>query len=196
VVFRGTTADKKAYRRFKIRTVDGPDDYASLQEVLYRRMKRAQEGDLGFIELPDLLLVDGGVGHIHAAKNMLDAMGIKLPVAGMVKDDKHRTRGLVYDCKGEPYEEDLTQRPTLFKFVGTIQEEVHRFAIDYHRGVRDKKSLNSVLDGIPGIGPAKRNALLAHFGSVENIKNADEDELTQVPGITEKIAKVIREYFV
>ncbi len=196
VVFRGTTADKKAYRRFKIRTVDGPDDYASLQEVLYRRMKRGQEGDPGFVELPDLLLVDGGVGHIHAAKNMLDAMGIKLPVAGMVKDDKHRTRGLVYDCKGEPYEENLTQRPTLFKFVGTIQEEVHRFAIDYHRGVRDKKSLNSVLDGIPGIGPAKRNALLAHFGSVENIKNADEDALAQVPGITEKIAKGIREYFV
>jgi excinuclease ABC subunit C len=196
VVFRGTTADKKAYRRFKIRTVDGPDDYASLQEVLYRRMKRAQEGDPGFVELPDLLLVDGGVGHIHAAKNMLDAMGIKLPVAGMVKDDKHRTRGLVYDCKGKPYEENLTQRPTLFKFIGTIQEEVHRFAVDYHRGVRDKKSLNSVLDGIPGIGPAKRNALLAHFGSVENIKNADEDALAQVPGITEKIAKGIREYFV
>lgn len=196
VVFRGSAADKKAYRRFKIRTVEGPDDYASLQEILYRRLKRGQEGDPGFVELPDLLLMDGGTGHVHAAMTVLSAMGISIPVAGMVKDDKHRTRGLVYECGGKSFEENLTKRPALFKLIGTIQEEVHRFAIDYHRGMRDKKSLGSVLDRIEGIGPNRRNALLEHFGSVENIKNADEDALRAVPGISENQAKRIREYFI
>jgi excinuclease ABC subunit C len=196
VVFKGNMADKKAYRRFKIRTVEGPDDYASLQEILYRRLKRGQEGDPGFVELPDLLLMDGGIGHIHAAQTVLDAMGISIPVAGMVKDDKHRTRGLVYDLSGKPVEENLSKRPALFKLIGTIQEEVHRFAIDYHRGVRDKKSLGSVLDRIEGIGPNRRNALLEHFGSVENIKNANEEALQEVQGISANQAKRIREYFV
>lgn len=196
VVFRGGTAEKKSYRRFKIRTVEGPDDYSSLQEILYRRLKRSQEGDPGFAELPDLLLVDGGLGHVHAAKTVLSAMHISIPVAGMVKDDKHRTRGLVYDIDNTPTEENLSKRPTLFKLLGTIQEEVHRFAIDYHRGMRDKKRLGSVLDQIEGIGPARRNALLEHFGSVENIKNAEEDKLREVPGISENQAKRIREYFV
>ncbi len=189
-------ADKKAYRRFKIRTVEGPDDYASLQEILYRRLKRAQEGDPGFVELPDLLLMDGGIGHVHAASTVLNAMGIEIPVAGMVKDEKHRTRGLVYELEGKPVEENLSKRPALFKLIGTIQEEVHRFAIDYHRGKRDKKSLGSVLDRIDGIGPNRRNALLEHFGSVENIKNADEEALRAVPGISENQAKRIREYFI
>jgi excinuclease ABC subunit C len=196
VVFKGNMAEKKAYRRFKIRTVDGPDDYASLQEILYRRLKRGQECDPGFVELPDLLLMDGGVGHIHAAQTVLDAMGISIPVAGMVKDDKHRTRGLVYDLDGKTMEENLSKRPALFKLIGTIQEEVHRFAIDYHRGIRDKKSLGSVLDRIEGIGPNRRNALLEHFGSVENIKNANEEALREVPGISANQAKRIREYFV
>jgi excinuclease ABC subunit C len=196
VVFRGHTPDKKAYRRFKIRTVDGPDDYASLQEILYRRLKRSQEGDPGFVELPDLLLLDGGTGHVHAAMTVLSAMGISLPVAGMVKDDKHRTRGLVYEIDGKTTEENLSKRPALFRLMGTIQEEVHRFAIDYHRGVRDKKSLGSVLDQIEGIGPSRRNALLEHFGSVENIKNADWEALQKVPGISESQAKRIKEYFV
>lgn len=196
VVFRGGTPEKKAYRRFKIRTVEGPDDYASLQEILYRRLKRGQEGDPGFLELPDLLLLDGGIGHVHAAMTVLSAMGINIPIAGMVKDDKHRTRGLVYEIEGNPIEENLSKRPALFKLIGTIQEEVHRFAIDYHRGVRDKKSLGSVLDRIEGIGPARRNALLEHFGSVENIKNADDAALRAVPGISENQAKRIREYFI
>jgi len=200
VVFRGNTPDKKAYRRFKIRTVEGPDDYASLQEILYRRLKRGQEKDPGFVELPDLLLMDGGLGHVHAAKTVLSAMGISIPVAGMVKDEKHRTRGLVYECDGEcdgkSIEENLSKRPALFKLIGTIQEEVHRFAIDYHRGRRDKKSLGSVLDQIEGIGPNRRNALLEHFGSVENIKKADEAALRAVPGISENQAKRIREYFI
>lgn len=196
VVFRGGTAEKKSYRRFKIRTVEGPDDYSSLQEILYRRLKRSQEGDPGFAELPDLLLVDGGLGHVHAAMTVLSAMHFSIPVAGMVKDHKHRTRGLVYDSGNNPVEETLSKRPTLFKLLGTIQEEVHRFAIDYHRGMRDKKRLGSVLDQIEGIGPARRNALLEHFGSVENIKNAGEDQLREVPGISENQAKRIREYFV
>lgn len=196
VVFRGNTPEKKAYRRFKIRTVEGPDDYASLQEILYRRLKRGQEGDPGFVEFPDLLLMDGGTGHVHAAMTVLSAMGISIPIAGMVKDEKHRTRGLIYENQGTTIEENLSKRPALFRFMGTVQEEVHRFAIDYHRGIRDKKSLGSVLDQIEGIGPNRRNALLEHFGSVENIKNADEEALTKVPGITEKQAKRIHEYFV
>jgi excinuclease ABC subunit C len=196
VVFRGSIPEKKAYRRFKIRTVDGPDDYASLQEILYRRLKRGQEGDPGFVELPDLLLMDGGIGHVHAALTVLSAMGISIPVAGMVKDDKHKTRGLVYECDGKSIEENLSKRPALFKLMGTIQEEVHRFAIDYHRSKRDQKNLGSVLDRIEGIGPNRRNALLAHFGSVENIKNADLAALREVPGISESQAKRIREYFI
>jgi len=196
VVFRGMTADKKAYRRFRIRTVEGPDDYASLQEVLYRRLKRAEEGDPGFVEVPSIILVDGGAGHVHAAKTVLEAMGVSLLVAGIVKDDRHKTRGLVYDIDGKPIEENISDNPVLFKYFGNIQEEVHRFAIDYHRGVRDKKSLGSVLDQIEGIGPTKRNGLLAFFGSVDNIKNAGIDELKKAPGITEKLAERIHEYFI
>jgi excinuclease ABC subunit C len=196
VVFCGSNPEKKAYRRFKIRTVEGPDDYASLQEILYRRLKRSQEGDPGFSQLPDLLLMDGGMGHVNAAVIVLSAMGITIPVAGMVKDDKHRTRAIVYEVNGQTVEENLSKRPVLFKLFGTIQEEVHRFAIDYHRGMRDKKRLGSVLDQIEGIGPSRRNALLEHFGSVENIKNADEEALVKVPGISANQAKRIREYFV
>lgn len=196
VVFRGGVPDKKAYRRFKIRTVEGPDDYASMQEILYRRLKRSQEGDPGFVELPALLLMDGGVGHVNAAITVLSAMGIFIPVAGMVKDDKHRTKSIVYNVDGKTVEETLAKRPVLFRLFGTIQEEVHRFAIDYHRGMRDKKRIGSVLDQIEGIGPNRRNALLTHFGSVENIKKASEEALAEVPGISASQAKRIKEFFV
>ncbi|MEG0391970.1 MAG: excinuclease ABC subunit UvrC [Anaerovoracaceae bacterium] len=204
VCFQGMKPDKKAYRRFKIRTVEGPNDYGSMQEMLYRRLKKAIEGDAGFLPLPDALLIDGGRGHVAAAKQIVDAMKLQLPVLGMAKDDHHRTRALVFvpkeegaAAKGEDrfVETQLNQYPLLFKFFGRIQEEVHRFAITYHRGLRDNKQLTSVLDEIPGIGKAKRNALLAHFGSIEGIKKAGEEQLKEVPGITEKLAKNIRKYF-
>ena len=195
VVFKGLSKERKAYRRFKIRTVDGPDDYGSMQEVLYRRFNRAKAGDPGFSVLPDILLMDGGRGHVSAAHEMTDAMGIDIPIIGMVKDDDHRTRALVY-IDGDGFGEiPLKDKPLLFSYMGTIQEEVHRFAIDYHRSLRDKGKLHSVLDEIEGVGPVRRNALLEHFGSVEKIRSATEEELLEAPGITEKVAHEIYEYF-
>ena len=192
VVFRNQKPVKKDYRRFKIRTVEGPDDYGSLQEMLYRRFRRAKEGDPGFSTLPDLILMDGGQGQVTAAEKVLVAMQLAIPVLGMAKDDSHRTRALV-NGRGEEYV--LRGDPLLFQFCGAIQEEVHRFAIDYHRKLHSKNSIGSVLDHIEGIGPVKRNALLSSFASVEEIKQADVETLMRVPGITEKNARAIREYF-
>ncbi len=195
VAFVGMRPDKKAYRRFKVRTVEGPNDYGSMQEVVYRRMKRALEGDPGFSQLPDALLIDGGKGHAAAVMQILEALKVDIPVLGMVKDDRHRTRGLVYRKDGEWVEYSLSESPFLFQFMGRVQEEVHRFAIDYHRGVRDKKALTSVLDEIEGIGPVKRNTLLSHFGGIEKIREASRTQLEEVPGITPKLAEAIRNYF-
>ena len=144
---------------------------------------------------PDLILMDGGKGHVNAAIEMIRAMDLDLAVAGMAKDDHHRTRSLVYVENGQMRELRLREHPLLYKYMGTVQEEVHRFAIDYHRGLRGKRMLTSVLDEIEGIGPAKRGALLDHFGSVERIKQASVEELREVKGITEKLAEKIREYF-
>ena len=192
VVFEGAKPVKKDYRRFKIKTIEGPNDYASLQEVIYRRFRRAEAGDSGFSHLPDFLFMDGGQGQVTAVQQILKAMKIDIPVVGMTKDDHHRTRALV---SGDGREAALAGRNLLFKYVGTVQEEVHRFAIEYHRGIRNKKMLTSVLDEIEGIGPAKRNALLSHFGSVDAIKKASEEELAAVKGITKANAGKIREYF-
>ena len=192
VVFRNQKPVKKDYRRFKIRTVEGPDDYGSLQEMLYRRFRRAKEGDPGFRTLPDLILMDGGQGQVTAAEKVLIAMQLSIPVLGMAKDDSHRTRALV-NGRGEEYV--LRNDPLLFQFCGALQEEVHRFAIDYHRKLHSKNSIGSVLDHIEGIGPVKRNALLSYFQTIEDIKNADTETLKKVPGITDKNAQAIREYF-
>ncbi len=192
VVFGNLKPIKKAYRRFKIKTVDGPDDYGSLQEMLYRRFKRAEAGDPGFSTLPDLILMDGGIGQVTSAEKVLKAMKLSIPVLGMAKDDSHRTRALV---NGSGQEFVLSQDPVLFKYCGRIQEEVHRFAIEYHRSLHNRNSIGSALDNIKGIGPAKRNALLSHFKSIEDIKSASLQELMEVHGITEKNAKAIKEYF-
>lgn len=192
VVFENLKPVKKAYRRFKIKTVEGPDDYGALQEMLYRRLKRAQAGDPGFATLPDLILMDGGIGQVTSAEKVLNAMGAEIPVLGMAKDDSHRTRALV---NGRGDEFALSGDPVLFRYCGRIQEEVHRFAIEYHRNLRNKNSIGSALDNISGIGPVKRNALLAHFGSMEEIKKASEEELTGVKGITPQNARAIKEYF-
>lgn len=192
VVFEGLSKIRKDYRRFKIKTIEGPDDYGSLQEMLYRRFKRAQEGDSGFSKLPDAIFMDGGQGQVTAARKVLWAMKLDIPVVGMAKDDSHRTRAIVFE---DGREIDLRTMPVLFRYAGTIQEEVHRFAIDYHRSLRNKNTIRSVLDNISGVGPTRRNALLNHFQTIEAIKKASVPALMEVPGITEAIAENIKEYF-
>ncbi len=192
VVFEGLKRVRKDYRRFKIKTIEGPDDYGSLQEMLYRRFKRALEGDKSFTTLPDAILMDGGQGQVNAAKKILNAMKIEIPVVGMAKDDHHRTRAVVFDDGREIL---LKQYPILFSYLGTVQEEVHRFAIEYHRNLRNRNAIHSILDNINGIGPTRRNALLNYFKTVEAIKKAGKDELMEVQGITEGIAENIIKYF-
>jgi excinuclease ABC subunit C len=199
VVFEGLKKIQKDYRRFKIRTVEGPNDYGSLQEVVYRRFKRLQEGDPGFAKMPDVLFIDGGIGQVRVVEKVLDAMKINLPVFGMAKDDSHRTKELVFLARSGEEERTMTiplkERPLLFRYAGTIQEEVHRFAIEYHRGLRGKKLQKSVLDEIPGIGPTKRNRLLTAFGSIDAIRKASPEELNRVDGIRPADAENIVNFF-
>jgi excinuclease ABC subunit C len=138
-----------------------------------------------------LLFIDGGKNQVSVVEKVLHAMKIDIPVLGMVKDERHRSRGLVYRGR----EIVLKKNPLLYKYIGTIQEETHRFAIEYHRGLRDKKMRSSALDNIDGVGEKRRNALLSHFGSIENIKNASIEELCQADGVTKLVAKNIKEYF-
>ena len=139
-----------------------------------------------------VLIMAGGQGQVSVAEKVLRELGIRLPVLGMAKDDSHRTRALV---DGQGNESELRDDPLLFKYCGTIQEEVHRFAIEYHRSLHNKNTIGSVLDNVRGIGPAKRNALLSHFNSIEDIKKASAEKLMEVDGITEKNAQAIKEYF-
>ncbi|MBR2548198.1 MAG: excinuclease ABC subunit UvrC [Eubacterium sp.] len=192
VVFEGLTKVKKDYRRYKIKTVDGPDDYASLQEVLYRRYKRAVDQAPGYIRFPDAILMDGGLGQVHAAKKVLDAMKVDVPVFGMAKDDKHRTRALVFT---DGREIDLKDRQVLFSYLGTVQEEVHRFAIDYHHTLHRATSTKSMLDDIEGVGEKRRNELLYHFRTIEAIRSATADQIAEVPGMTSDVAEKVYEYF-
>ncbi len=192
VVFEGSSPIRKDYRRFKIRTIEGPNDFGSMQEVLYRRFKRGLQGDPSFAKMPDFILMDGGKPQVSAAEQILAAMKINIPVAGMVKDDKHRTRGLLYHDK----EMELKSNPILFRYVASVQEEVHRFAIDYHHGLRKKSLQKSALDNIQGIGEKRRNALLTHFGSIDRIKEATLEELCQVPGINRPAAEKVIEWAV
>ena len=192
VVFEGLKRIRKDYRRFKIKTIDGQDDYGSLQEMIYRRFKRAKDGETSFVKLPDAIFMDGGQGQVTAAKKILFALGIDIPVVGMAKDDHHRTRAIVF---ADGREMDLRERPMLFRYAGTIQEEVHRFAIEYHHNLRNRNAIHSVLDNISGVGPTRRNALLQHFKSVDGVKKASLEELMEVPGITEGVARNIKEYF-
>ena len=191
VVFQNGKPQRRDYRRFKIRTVEGPNDYGSLQEVLYRRMRRAQKNDPGFARLPDAIMMDGGKAQVAAVEQVLKAMNIRVPVAGMVKDDHHRTRGLVYGDR----ELDLKTEPALFKCLGTMQEEVHRFAIEYHRGLRNKNMKKSVLDEIEGVGEKRKQALLAHFGSIEKLSQAQIEEIAAVHGMNTAVAERIYAYF-
>ncbi len=200
VVYDGSRPNKKAYRRFRIRMVDGADDYASMQEVIYRRVNKALAEDKGFLPLPDIILVDGGKGQVHAALSVLEQLGISIPVAGMAKDDFHRTRALVYPVRRTDrgiafVEEELKENDLLFKYIGSIQEEVHRFAIEYHKKLREKDMTRSQLDEIEGIGKIKRTNLLLYFKDIERIKSASEAEILKVPKITKKNAKDIVNFF-
>jgi excinuclease ABC subunit C len=163
-----------------------------MQEVLYRRFKRGLAGEKGFDKLPDLILIDGGKGHVTAARQILDAMQVHIPALGMVKDDHHRTRGLVAT---DGTETELTAQPKLYHLIGAIQEEVHRFAIEYQRGVRGKKLTQSELDDVPGIGAKRRNALFLKYGDIGAIKAAPADELAAVPGMTRRAAEALLNHF-
>ena len=180
VVYRGTKPLKSAYRRFQIKDTEGhPDDYASMAEVLRRRLQRAADGDEKFLPLPDLFLIDGGVTHAQTARHVAEEFGCTVPIFGMVKDDRHRTRALVTP---EGREIGIAGQPAVFTLIGQIQEETHRFAIAYHHQRHGKSALRSVLDGIPGIGPKRQEALKKRFGSVRRIREAEERELAAVIG--------------
>ena len=191
VVFEDGKPKKNDYRKFKIKTVKGPDDYKSMREVLTRRFKRALEGSSGFDVYPDLIMMDGGRGQVNIALEVLSELGLSIPVCGMVKDDRHNTRGLYYNNVEIP----IDTHSEGFKLITRVQDEAHRFAIEYHRSLRSKVQVNSVLDGIQGVGPARRKALMRHFQDIEKIRNASVEELQEAEGITQKVAQNIYTYF-
>lgn len=197
VCYRGYDKDKKSYRKFKIKYVQGQDDYGSMREVVERRIDRGLKGDKSFLPLPQIILVDGGKGHVNAVAAIVERHNLPIGVIGMVKDDRHRTSSLTYksDMKKDFATMDLKQGSILYSYIGNIQEEVHRFAIGYHKSLREDSSIKSILDDINGIGVKKRNALLKYFGNIENIKKADIKELEEVPLITEANAKGVYEFF-
>lgn len=203
VVYEKGKPKRSDYRKFKIRTVSGPDDYACMKEVLTRRFlhgmeeaKELQEKQLekefgSFTKFPDLILMDGGKGQVNVARQVLDELRIEIPVCGMVKDDNHRTRGLYYQNK----EIAIDTRGEGFKLITRIQDEAHRFAIEYHRSLRSKDQVRSVLDDIPGVGPARRKALMRHFKSIDDIRNAEVSQLSEVDEIPVNIAEEIYAFF-
>lgn len=197
VVYEKGKPKRNDYRKFKIKSVKGPDDYASMEEVLTRRFQRGlrEQGDSeetgGFSQFPDLILMDGGKGQVHIAENVLENLGISIPVCGMVKDDNHRTRGLYYHDREIPIDHSTEG----FKLITRIQDEVHRFAIEYHRLLRSKGQIHSVLDDIEGIGPARRKALMKQFKSIEAIREASVEELKNTPSMNIQAAEKVYEFF-
>lgn len=194
VVFQNGRPLKSAYRKFKIKTVVGQDDYGSMREVIRRRFEEYQAHageDEGFGRLPDLILLDGGAGHVAAVRPVLEAMGIDVPLFGMVKDDSHRTRAVT----GDGGEIAISSTRQAFTLVSTIQDEVHRFAIGYHKQRRSKAAVSGTLTRIPGIGQARARALMKHFRTITAIKEASLEELKQAPGMTEPAARAVYEYF-
>lgn len=203
VVYEKGKPKRSDYRKFKLRTVTGPDDYASMHEVLTRRFKHGMdeqrelvENDLpeevgSFTRFPDIIMMDGGRGQVNICLQVLDELGLDIPVCGMVKDDNHRTRGLYYNNIEIP----IDRHGEAFQLITRIQDEAHRFAIEYHRSLRSKSQVKSVLDDIPGIGPTRRKALMKKFQSLENIRNASIEELTLAEGMNQKSAKAVYEFF-
>ncbi len=196
IVFENGKPLKQAYRRFKIKTVEGQDDYGSMREVIGRRFQeyrahQAQGDYTGFGRLPDLILLDGGKGHVAAVQPLLEEMGIEVPLFGMVKDDKHRTRAIA-KTGGEIA---ITSTRRAFTLLSTIQDEVHRFAIGYHRQQRKKSTISSTLLSIEGVGPARAKALLKHFRTVAAVSAASLAELEDAPGMTKPAAKQVYNFF-
>lgn len=203
VVFENGKPSSRDYRRFKIREVTGPNDYKSMEEIIERRFRRGleetrlisenlknfNEGKFSFF--PDLIVMDGGKGQVSSAEKVLRRLSVSIPVCGLIKDDRHNTRGLIYNNN----EVALSKGSSLFKLLERIQDEVHRFAISYHRSLRDKKMVSSVLDNIPRIGPKRRKELLRKFKSIDNIKQAKYDELIETPSIDRLAAEEILKYF-
>ena len=197
VVFEDGRPKKNDYRKFKIKTVKGPDDYKSMREVLTRRFQRGmreragEEEARGFAVYPDIIMMDGGRGQVNIALEVLSELDIHIPVCGMVKDDNHNTRGLYYNNIEIP----IDRHSEGFKLITRVQDEAHRFAIEYHRSLRSKLQVNSVLDDIEGIGPVRRKALMKHFLDIDKIRSANASELMEVDGITENVAQNIYKYF-
>ncbi|MDV4152584.1 excinuclease ABC subunit UvrC [Clostridium sp. AL.422] len=203
IVFEEGRAKNSDYRRFKIKSVKGANDYDSMREILERRfahgldeIKKIQERQLNFSKgkfssFPDLIMMDGGKGQVNVALEVLDKLNISIPVCGLVKDDKHQTRGIIYNNE----ELIINRSSNLMQMIRRIQDEVHRFAITYHRTLRDKRTLHSILEDIPNIGEKRRRNLLMKFGSVENISKATYDELLETPSIDKKAANSIIDYF-
>ena len=179
VVYQGAKPLKSAYRRFQIKELTGghPDDYGSMREVLRRRLQRAADGDEKFLPLPDVFLIDGGVTHADAVREVAEQFGCTVPIFGMVKDDRHRTRALVTP---EGREIGIVNDQAVFSLIGQIQEETHRFAITYHHQHHTKSAMRSALDGVPGLGPKRQAELRKHFGTVKAIREADETALAAV----------------
>ena len=203
VVFEKGKPKRSDYRKFKIKTVSGPDDYACMREVLTRRFvhgmeekeelqEKEFENELGsFTKFPDLLLMDGGKGQVNIALQVLEGLKLSIPVCGMVKDDNHNTRGLYYNNE----EINISRNSEGFKLITRIQDEAHRFAIEYHRSLRSKAQVKSVLDEIPGVGPSRRKALMRRFRSIEEVKNADVETLAGLDEIPESVARGIYDFF-
>ena len=203
VVYEKGKPKRSDYRKFKIKSVSGPDDYACMREVLTRRFRHGmeecreleeQEMDQeygSFTKFPDLILMDGGRGQVNIALSVLEELGIDIPVCGMVKDDNHRTRGLYYHNIELP----IDTHSEGFKLITRIQDEAHRFAIEYHRSLRSKTQVRSVLDDIPGVGPARRKALMRHFKSLEEIRQATVEDLMEIPEMNERTAQEIVAFF-
>ena len=196
VVFEDGDAKKSDYRKFRIKSVVGPDDYSSLKEVIERRFKRGveekkEDKNSSFSNFPDLIMMDGGKGQVNAAKEILDKLKLNIEICGLVKDDFHRTRGIIYN--NEEFNVDLNSRA--YKMIYKIQEEAHRFAINYHRNLRSKTMFKSELDDIKLIGPKRKENLLKHFKSIDKIKNASIQELMEVESMNEKSAESLYEHF-
>ena len=190
VVYVNARPLKRDYRRFKLKDMDGPDDYASMDQVLRRRFQRYLDGDEKFADKPDLLLIDGGVNHANVAVRVLEELGLSVPVFGMVKDDRHRTRALVTP---EGREIGIQANQAVFSLIGQIQEETHRFAIEFHRQQQNQRVKGSVLDKIPGVGEKRRADLLKHFKSVKNIRAATLAELEEA--VPKNTARAVYQFF-
>lgn len=195
VVFEKGRAKKNDYRKFRIRTVTGPDDYHSMEELLTRRFTHAQRQELAEMDsfrlFPDVIFMDGGKGQVNVAERVLQELKIDIPVCGMVKDDHHRTRGLFF--RNEEIPIDIHGQG--FRLITRIQDETHRFAIEYHRQIRGKAQVHSILDDIPTIGTARRKALMKYYESLDDIRKATVEELKKVPGMNERSAKAVVEFF-